>query len=392
MIMMTGMLAGCTTYDNFREAFFGGGGSRDTIKIGVYEPSTGDFAKEGKLEIQGIELANKLYPEILGKKVELVYADTGSDLDIARTAAKDLMMKDPAAVLGSYGSVFSMLGGKYFAKNKVPAIAATNTNPLVTLGNPYYFRVCFVEAYQGEALAKFTMDSLKVKKAAVMMPADDDQATAVSDTYSQEMISGTDDEEAITTYQEYEPGSSDFGRKLKKIAASGAKTVFLPGAPNDAVNIMTQAEKMGLDLTFLGTTLWEDDDFKELIASEKLDNVYFSAAFDADTVQTDETKVFLKAYKKEYDSSDPDQATALGFDAYLLAADAISKAGSAQDGSRIAEALRSEKNFKGASGYITFDDNGDPERSVTINGTADGKIAPVYVVKPESVLKKEKEN
>ncbi|MDD4366353.1 MAG: branched-chain amino acid ABC transporter substrate-binding protein, partial [Eubacteriales bacterium] len=82
-IMIAGVFAGCTTYDNFKEAFFGGGSGGDTIKIGVFEPATGEFAEEGELETRGMELANSLYPEVLGKKVELIYADTGSDLNVA---------------------------------------------------------------------------------------------------------------------------------------------------------------------------------------------------------------------------------------------------------------------------------------------------------------------
>jgi len=391
LIMIVGIFAGCTTYDNFKEAFLGDSSGRDTVKIGVFEPSTGEFKEEGELETRGMELANKLYPEVLGKKVELIYADTGSDLNVAKTAAKDLVANEPSVILGSYGSVFSMLGGSYFEKKNIPAIAVTNTNPLVTSEKDNYFRVCFVESDQGTALADFTAESLKNEKAAVMMPKDDDQAMEVSRKYSDRMIKLTEDEDAVLSYQEYSPGDVDFGRQLYRIKETGARVVFLPGAANDSLNIIRQARDLSYPFIFLGTELWQDEDFIKEIKDRKEKEVFWSAVFDADARQTEMTGVFLEAYRKEYGKSAPKEATALGFDAYLLALNAIEKAGDPQNGRKISEALRNNKNFEGASGFITFDQKGDPERSVNINGLSEGKVTAVYVAKPASVIKAEKE-
>ena len=99
-------LSGCTTFDNFKEAFINKDSQADdTIRIGVYEPMSGSDEEGGRLEVEGIELANELYPEVLGKKVELVYADNKSDMDSEETAMSDLIKKQPLVVLGSYGNI-----------------------------------------------------------------------------------------------------------------------------------------------------------------------------------------------------------------------------------------------------------------------------------------------
>ena len=118
----------------------------DVIKIGVFEPITGANAAGGQLEVEGIKLANKLYPEVLGKKVELVIADNKSDKVEAATAAARLVEKDKVtAIIGSWGSSLSMAAGDIVKKGKVPTVGASCTNPLVTAGNDYYFRVCFID-------------------------------------------------------------------------------------------------------------------------------------------------------------------------------------------------------------------------------------------------------
>jgi branched-chain amino acid transport system substrate-binding protein len=126
----------------------------DVIKIGVFEPLTGANAGGGELETEGMKLANKLYPEVLGKKVELVIADNKSDKTEAASAVARLIEKDKvAAILGSWGSGLSIAAGDLVRDNQIPAVGASCTNPLVTQGNDYYFRACFPDPFQGTVMA-----------------------------------------------------------------------------------------------------------------------------------------------------------------------------------------------------------------------------------------------
>ena len=149
--------------------------SADVIKIGVFEPLTGANGAGGTEELEGIRLANKLYPEVLGKKVELVVVDNKSDKVEAANAATVLTQKDKVnAVLGSWGSSLSMAGGPIFADAKIPAVAISATNPNVTIGNEYYFRVCFLDPFQGTAGAAYAFDTLKAKKVAIVREVSND--------------------------------------------------------------------------------------------------------------------------------------------------------------------------------------------------------------------------
>ncbi|MDD4565364.1 MAG: ABC transporter substrate-binding protein, partial [Eubacteriales bacterium] len=168
ILMITTLFSGCTTFDNFQETFLGTGEEKnEKIRIGVFEPLSGSDKENGKLELQGIELAHEMFPRVLGKEVELVYADNKSDVDVAASVAEDLVEKKVSAVLGSYGSILSLVGGEYFTEAKIPAIAITSANPLVT-SSEYYFRTCFVESFQGIALAKYAVEQLGTSTAAIL--------------------------------------------------------------------------------------------------------------------------------------------------------------------------------------------------------------------------------
>ena len=129
----------------------------NVIKIGVFEPSTGDSAAGGKKEILGMQYANAETPEVeiggVTYKVELVYADNGSDQAKAPAAASELVGKNVAIVLGSYGSGVSIAASETFKNAGVAALGVTCTNPNVTAGNDHYFRICFLDPFQGTVLA-----------------------------------------------------------------------------------------------------------------------------------------------------------------------------------------------------------------------------------------------
>ena len=113
----------------------------NVVRIGVFEPATGDNGPGGKQEMLGMQYANKETPTVdIGGttyNVELVYADNGSDPAKAPTAAAELVSKDVSLVLGTYGSSCAMAGGPVFDEAGLAAVGVTCTNPQITAGNDY---------------------------------------------------------------------------------------------------------------------------------------------------------------------------------------------------------------------------------------------------------------
>ena len=384
-VLTVTMLTGCTTFNNFKEAFLQQKKSSDvTIQIGIYEPMSGADSDAAKAEIKGIELAHEVYPNIGGKIVELVYSDNSSDIDAAETAINNLISKKPDIILGSYGSVYSMIAGKPVNDAKIPAIAITNDNPLVTKNYPYYFRVCYVDSNQGDLLAKYVLEQKQETTAGVLIPNNDDVAMAMATTFVDRIEAETENEDAITAYETYKPGQKDFTKPLKAIQESGVKSVLLPGDSADSANIINQAADMGMDVMFLGPTDWSSKEFRsELSSSVSKEHLAFVNFFTADDTINQESEKFLEAYHEKYGKDkEPEDSVALGYDAYLIAINAVNDAGNDPSGNDIRKVLASAKEFQGASGNITFNPEGDPLRSAQISTWEGKKIVSTYTVEP----------
>ena len=384
-VLTVTMLTGCTTFNNFKEAFLQQKKSSDvTIQIGIYEPMSGADSDAAKAEIKGIELAHEVYPNIGGKIVELVYSDNSSDIDAAETAINNLISKKPDIILGSYGSVYSMIAGKPVNDAKIPAIAITNDNPLVTKNYPYYFRVCYVDSNQGDLLAKYVLEQKQETTAGVLIPNNDDVAMAMATTFVDRIEAETENEDAITAYETYKPGQKDFTKPLKAIQESGVKSVLLPGDSADSANIINQAADMGMDVMFLGPTDWSSKEFRsELSSSVSKEHLAFVNFFTADDTINQESEKFLEAYHEKYGKDkEPEDSVALGYDAYLIAINAVNDAGNDPSGNDIRKVLASAKEFQGVSGNITFNTEGDPLRSAQISTWEGKKIVSTYTVEP----------
>ncbi len=377
------LLAGCQTYDNFVTTWITHQAvERSVIRIGVYEPLTGEDKAYGELEKMGIELAREIYPTALGKEIELIYGDNQSDIYTGETVARDLVAKGVSVILGSYGSVNSLVGAPIFEEAKIPAIAITNINPLVTANNPYYCRICFVEAFQGVALAKYTVEQLHTDTVAIMRPGNDDRAQAVSKSFS-DKITQLGGNVALTV--EFPASQGDYSNQLMRLKESGLRVCFLPAGLVDSIQIINQAKTVGLNCTFLGTDDWEDEALIYQAGTAATNVMAFSSLFD-EAAGTQETEVFMAAFKKKYGADAvPQQATVLAYDAYLVARSAIIRAGTATRGELIMEQILKHREFQGASGSITFNETGDPTKTVAIKTIRDKEFTTIFTVVPNWV-------
>ncbi len=384
VMMVAGLLSGCTTFDNFKKAFLNKNPDNDAqIKIGIYEPMTGKDKEAGEAEIKGIELANKLYPELNGAQIELIYADNKSDIDAAETAMADLMKKQPKAVLGSYGNIYSLIAGPHLENAEVPGIAITNTNPLITKNNPYYFRVSTVDTYQAAAMARYVYEELNQKKAGVLIPDNNEQALALASEFENKLEALTGNRSAIKVYEYYEAGSADYKQQLDVIKNSGVKSVYLCGDYEDVACVLEGAGAMDLDVVFLGDSTWGSEEFISAAGDYAYKNVAFTTLYTEEKIITETSEEFLQAYAEEYDGETPDPAAALGFDAYLILLDAIERAGIECSGEELQKALMETNKFQGASGEISFDNYGDPKKSVVINTIDNGIISSLCIIDPQ---------
>lgn len=389
LILAITAMTGCTTYDNFKAAFFGKQGlESESIKIGVLEPQTGTDSKMGNEEIRGIQLAHKLVPNVLNKDIELILADTQSSIYVAETATTDLIAKQPAVVLGSYGDTVSLIASQMLGEAKIPAITMTATNPLITTNNPYYFRVTFTDASQGKAIAHYVVEKLNLKQAAIIRTENDDTVTDLLSKFRLGMRRLTGDQKCIVTTVDLQEGVNDYTEYLQTIKDSKVKAVFMPVHLTAAEKVFQQADQMEMyDVDFIGPKDWHGDDLLQMankypkikisVASDMVSHAEEDVAADAQTTTMYEQ--FVENYKAEYQGAEPTEAAALAFDAYMIAIQAIEHA-EGTDPEKIKEAILEKTNFNGASGKIKFDEAGEPKKPINVDIIQNGMYVSVYTV------------
>jgi branched-chain amino acid transport system substrate-binding protein len=353
----------------------------DVIKIGVFEPLTGANGAGGADEYDGIKLANKLFPEVLGKKVQLVAVDNKSDKVEAANAATVLAQKEKVnAVIGSWGSSLSMSGGPIFAEAKIPAVAVSATNPAVTKGNDYYFRVCFLDPFQGVVGATYAFNTLKAKKVAIIREVSNDYSVGLAKFFADEFVKLTGDQGAIVATSDYNTGDQDFSAQLTNIKKFEPDAIFAPGNYTESALIIKQARALGINAQFIGGDTWDMAAFLE-VGGPAVEGAVFSTFFANDVPINKTSESFLKSFRDEY-KKEPSAVSALGYDAYLVILDAIKRANSAEP-QKIRDALTQTKDFEGSAGAITINAERNADKAAVFKTVKDGKFAFLTTVKPQ---------
>ena len=374
--MLSTLLAGCErTPESTSDSSSAAGG--DVVKIGVFEPASGDNGAGGKQETLGIQYANYVTPtvEIGGKEytVQLDIVDNESSNDKAPSAAATLVSDGVSVVLGSYGSGVSIAGSDTFKEAGIPVIGVTCTNPQITEGNTHYFRICFLDPFQGTVLANFAMDNFDAQVAYCLGEAGNeyDQGLIAYFTQAFEAAGGT----VVTA--SFPTNNSDFSTYLNQAKSEGADVIFTPVSIAYATQILKQASALGIDAAFLGSDTLDDNMVLDAAKGTDL-QLYVSTFYqEGGSPEFDEgVKAYINSNSEALTNNGGNDTiaavTAMGYDAYYVALEALKAAGST-DPAAVKAALPSVT-YDGVSGHIAFDEEGDAIRDTAYikHSTNDG--------------------
>ena len=363
--LVAGSLAGC-----------GKKTEEKVIKIGVFEPTTGENGGGGFQEVLGIRYAREMHPTVTinGEEyqVELVEVDNKSDKTEAVNAAQKLVSEKVSVVLGSYGSGVSIAAGQIFADAKIPAIGCSCTNPQVTEGNDYYFRVCFIDPFQGTVMANYAFQN-GAKSAAVITQLGDDYSSGLG-SFFKDAFAKLGGE--IVSEEQFQTNQTDFKAILTNIKAANPDIIFAPSSITTAPLIIKQARELGITATIAAGDTWENSTIIEN-AGKDAEGVVLSTFFDEAEPSNDEAAAFIKGFKEYLVKNKQEDiipaVSALGYDSYLAAIKAIETANST-DTTAIRDALKGVQ-IDGVTGSITFNETGDANKDIAfIKTIKDGRF------------------
>jgi len=337
-----------------------------TILIGHVGSMTGAEATFGDSTDKGIKLAIEEQNKkggVKGKQLALKTLDDSGKPEEAAVAATRLITQDKVAVLlGEVASSRSLAMAPIADSNHVPMITPTSTNPRVTKDGdktrPYVFRVCFIDPFQGTVMAKFATEK-KIKNVAILRDVGNDYSVGLADFFKKAFTATGG---KIVADESYKAGDQDFKAQLTAIKNKKPEAVYVPGYYTDVALIARQARELGIKVPLMGGDGWDSNKLYE-IAQGALDGSYFSNHY-TDEDPSPVVQDFVKKYKAAYGSV-PDALAVLGYDAALVAINALEKAKDLT-GASVRDAIEQTKDFKGVSGTITLDADHNPVKPAVV--------------------------
>ena len=346
----------------------------EPVQIAAIFSKTGIAEVHNTPHLQCVELAVEEINSqggLLGRPVELIILDNKSSPIGSSMAAKKAVELQVPAVVGAAWSSHSLQMAPVLQEAKIPMITGSSTNPKVTLIGNYIFRACFIDSFQAQTMAHFAYHDLGARKAAVLEIINEEFSLTLAELFVSafQQAGGK-----VVLKENYANTAVDFSNILEKVKSSSPDVVYVPGYARDCGLLVKQAASMGIKATFLGADGWAGA-LMYNFGGSAIEGNYYSAHWHPD-VDFPQSIHLQKMYYQKYKSKIPHMNAPLTYDACILLADAIRRAGTF-DSARIRDALAETKGFQGATGTITLNENGDPMNKPVVIMKL-GKEAPEY--------------
>lgn len=351
------------------------------ILVGHFASLTGQIANFGQSTKKGVDLAQKQFNAaggLNGKQVKVItYDDQGKPEEAAAAITKLISQDNVLGVLGEVASSLSLVAADVAMRSKTPMLSPSSTNPDVTKKGEYIFRICFIDPFQGEVMAQFAKDTLKASTAAILRDVKNDYSVGLANFFAKAFEASGGKVVLDTSYQERDV---DFKAQLTDIKAKKPDVIFVPGYYNDVALIARQARSLGLNQPLLGGDGWESEDLFK-VAGDAINGSYYSNHYSPDSSDP-VTQKFIADFKAEYGGSTPDSMAALGFDAFNIMMDAMKRAKSLTR-DEIKNALAQTKDYPGATGKITINNERNAVKSAVVLKIEKGKAIYSSTVNPK---------
>ena len=392
LVLAVVMLLGCLTACGSKSATTDATASTDTasndtaaasdggeIVIALISNTTGDYAQYGQPVRDGAMLyINQLNANggINGKQVKVLEYDDKGDGVEAVNAYNLACDNGITAVFGATltGTTIALADATY--EDNMPQVTASATATGVTVIDPAdpeseirpnVFRACFIDPFQGRVMAEFADKTLGVKNVAILHDASSDYSKGLAEVFEKTL---NEKGGKVVAKEAFLSKDIDFKAALTKIKAANPEAIYIPGYYEEVAKIIKQTREIGLNVPLIGCDGWDSPKLVEIAGPEALNNTYFSSAFSVQD-QTESVQKFIADYKAMY-QKDPDIFCMQGYNAGLVLADALKRAGDGADGTKLAAAIAATKDLPVASGKLTYDKDHNPIISAIIIEMKDG--------------------
>ena len=360
----------------------GAGGNSGPIVVGYYGDLSGRTSNFGQSTKNGVEMAadeiNKA-GGIDGRQIQILSEDDEGRPEKAATVVTKLIDQDRVvALLGEVASGNSLAAAPKAQAAKVPMISPSSTNPAVTQVGDYISRVCFIDPFQGDVMAKFAANTLKAKTAAIMLDFNSPYSRGLTEFFEASFKKSGGQ---ILDKQSYTQGDRDYKGQLTAIRSKNPDVIYVPGYYGEVGVIAKQAKQLDIKAPMLGGDGWDSTQLWDL-GGDALNGDFISNHYSVDDPSPAIQK-FVAAYKARYGNI-PDALAALGYDAMRVLADAIKRAGTTAE-PQLKDAINATKDFAGVTGTISIDKDRNAVKPAVVLKLQDKKYIYQETIYPEGM-------
>ena len=350
------------------------------IKVGQFVSLTGGTATFGQSTDRGVQLALteiNAAGGVLGKPIKVLTEDTQSKPEEAKTSVLKLIKQDHVvALIGEIASSRTLAAAPEAQRSKVPLITPGSTNPEVTAKGDFIFRICFIDPVQGQVMARFAAQDLKLMKAAILTDVKNDYSVGLAKYFKEEYVKLGG---KIVAEESYSENDKEFKAQLTSIKGKSPDILIIPGYYTEVGMIANQSRELGMKQIMLGGDGW-DSEMTAKIGGKAIEGSYYTNHYATDDPNP-VVQEFITKYKAAYGGQTPDAMAALGYDTMRLTADAIKRAGST-DGDKLRQAIQDTKDFPGVTGSITIDKDRNATKPITVLKIVNGEYKLAKTIAP----------
>ena len=339
----------------------------NNIKIGAFLSLTGATSAYGISASNAIKLAadeTNASGGIDGKQVQIDIEDDESNTQQVPEVVNHLIKEHKVqALIAEPVSTRAMVAAPIAQQNQMVMISSASVKPELTMQGDYIFRACFISSTEGDAIAKFAVDHLKAKSAAIILDDKNDYAVVLAGFFANSFKKRGGQ---IVSEQKYQADATDITAQISAIKTAAPDIVFAPGFYTTATLVATEVKKSGIKSTLIGSDGWDSPNLLNN-GGGPFEGVYLANHFWAGS-DDPRVKKFIADYRAKY-GVEPDALAATAYDAARMLFDAFKRARTIESAA-VRNALAQTKDFPGVTGKITLDSNRNAQ-------------VPVYMVRIE---------
>ncbi len=282
----------------------------EVLKIGGVGPLTGAAAQYGNAVKNGAEIAVEEINALGGLQIELNFQDDEGDSEKSINAYNNLKDWGMQLLFGPVTTNPAIAVASEAQNDGYFMLTGTASSESVIETGDKIFRLCFADPEQGVAIADYIAENMADATIGVLYDSSDAYSSGIREAFETEAAAkglNVVDTEAFTA-----DNKSDFTTQLQLFQSNGVDLLVCPFYYSEISLVMTQADKMGYDLTFFGADGMDGiltvPDFDATLA----EGAYLMTPFSASSAD-EATQSFTAKYQEKYGET-PSQFAADGYD------------------------------------------------------------------------------